>query len=87
MPFVGAEAINKDNAAIAKGFKGESICEPLKATETKTEGIEAISYCLNDLKETKITYGIVCVNPNNTATGALEGPKKESETCGAGHCV
>lgn len=28
-----------------------------------------------------------CLSPNNTATGALEGPAKNSETAGAGPCV
>lgn len=85
--FVGVEIINNDNVVIVKGFKGEFICEFLKDIEICVEGIEVIFYCLNDLKEMKIIYGIICVFLNNMVVGVLEGFKKEFEMCGVGYCV
>lgn len=37
------------------------------------EGNEVIFICLNDLKEMKIIYGIICVNFNNMVVGVFEG--------------
>lgn len=72
---------------MAKGFKGEPISIPNETTGTNTEGNIAIPICFNEEKPIKLTYGIICVPPNNTAAGALEGPVKEPDPAGAGHCV